>query len=162
VDLLTSAYDNVIINPGGKDIMLISEKAREIIEKQEPISKEIIKRVKKALEQKGVALEQSDEMDKWLISKGAEAVTFSNGTIILHTKASASGLFEELIHYGQIKNGRAIAGNDENNLLMEIEAKERLIKYRNAYKITDYEIEVLKNILDDYKALLENIEREGV
>ena len=154
---LTNPENNSIIDTGGKDIMLISEKAQEIIEKQKPIDPATIERVKNSLENKGVSLEQSDEMDKWLISKGAEAVTFSDGTIVLHTNASASGLFEELIHYGQVKSGRAIAGNDKNNLLMEIEAKEQLIKYQNAYKITDYEIEVLTNVLGDYKILLENL-----
>jgi len=156
-NVLTKHANGDIIVAGGKNIMLISEKAQEAIEKQEQISPVIIERVKKSLAEKGIALDQSEETDKWLISKGAEAVTFSDGTIVLHTKASASGLFEELIHYGQVKSGRAILGDDKNNLIMEIEAKERLIKYRNAYKITDYEIEILTEVLNDYKTLLKNM-----
>ena len=70
---------------------------------------------------------------------------------------SASGFYEELIHYGQLKSGRAVEGNAENQLLMEIEAQERLIKYQKAYKITDYEVEILKDNLNDYNIKLENL-----
>ena len=107
-------------------------------------------------------LGQSESMDKYLVSQGNEAATFSDGTIVLHTSISASGFFEELIHYGQIKNGRAIIGDDENNLLLEIEAKERLIKYQKAYKITDYEIEVLTEALGEYTIKLKNLKKGGV
>jgi 5-bromo-4-chloroindolyl phosphate hydrolysis protein len=52
--------------------------------------------------------------------------------------------------------------NDEiNNYLMEIEAKDRLIKYQKAYKITDYEIDVLKETLNEYKIKLENLKKGG-
>ena len=115
------------------------------------MDKEVLARVKRSLATKGVIVEQSAEIDKWLISKGAEAVTFSGGMILMHTKVSASGLFEELIHYGQIRNGRVIEGDIENNLALEIEAKERLIKNRKAYRITDYEIGILTDILNEYK-----------
>ena len=137
--------------------MLNSEKAKEIMGTQQPMDTVVVERVKKVLAEKGVVLEQSAELDKWLISKGAEAITFSNGDIIMHTNVSASGFYEELIHYGQLKNGRAILENEKNNLLLEIEAKERLLKYQKAYKITDYEIEVLTNVLNNYKMRLENI-----
>ena len=139
--------------------MLHSEKIAEIINAQKPVDKVILNRVKKALEKKGVSLHQSEKTDEWLISKGAEAVTFSDGTIVMHTNVSASGFFEELTHYGQIINGRAIAGDIENNILMEIEAKERLIKHRKAYGITDYEVEVLAVGLDYYKMELQNLRK---
>ena len=134
---------------------LFSEKAAQIVNKQTPMDVATIERVKKALANKGVALEQSPELDKWLLSKNAEAITFSDSTIVMHTKVSASGFFEELIHYGQLKNKRAVFGDFENNLLLEIEAKERLLRYRKAYKITDYEVEVLTEVLDRYKIQLE-------
>ena len=69
----------------------------------------------------------------------------------LHTRVSASGFFEELIHYGQVMSGRAISGDEENTLLMEIEAQERLIKHQSAYGILDYEIDVLKSNLSHYR-----------
>jgi len=49
--------------------MLSSEKAAEIINKQQPMDKNIVERVKNTLYNKGVILEQSDEFDKWLITK---------------------------------------------------------------------------------------------
>ena len=141
-------------------IGLISEKAADIIKKQVPVNKEVITRVKRSLAEKGITLEQSAEIDSWLISKGAEAVTFSNGMMLMHTEVSASGLFEELIHYGQLIGGRVIEGDVENNLLLEIEAKERLLKNRKAYRITDYEVEILTDILNNYKAQLDDIRKE--
>ena len=141
--------------------MFHSERAAEIIGRQKPIDKAIIKRVEKSLAGKGVTIHQSEDANKWLISKGAEAVTFSDGMIIMHTDVSASGFFEELIHYGQIKNGRAIAGDMENNILMEIEAKERLITHRKAYGLTDYEVEALTEGLSHYKMELEILRKAG-
>jgi len=142
--------------------MLFSEKAREIIDTQKPVDKSIFCRVKKALAAKDVIIQQSEELDAWLISKGVEAITFSDGsTMIMHTKVSASGFFEEIIHYGQIKGGRAAWGDRENILLMEIEAKEKLIKYYKAYQITDYEVEVLTNVLNYHKVELEELRGGG-
>ena len=80
---------------GSENIMFISEKAAEIINNQKPMDKNIVERVKHILYNKGIILEQSIELDKWLISKGVEALTFSNGDIIMHTKVSASGFYEE-------------------------------------------------------------------
>ena len=80
----------------------------------------------------------------------------------MHTNVSASGFYEELIHYGQIKSGRAIENNVANNILMEIEAKKRLIKYQKAYKITDYEINITKNVLQYYEIMLDKIRNGGV
>ena len=83
--------------------MFYSEKSRGIIEKQTPIDEMIVKRVKESLAKKGIILEQSEEWDKYLITTGREAVTYTDGTMVMHTRVSASGFFEELIHYGQIK-----------------------------------------------------------
>ena len=141
--------------------MFNSEKAKEIINNQQSMDMTVINRVKENLAKKGIILDQSAEIDNYLISRGKEAITFSDGTIALHTKVSASGFYEELIHYGQIKSGRTILGNDENNLLMEIEAKEKLIKYRNSYNITDYEIVILTETLNEYIMELEKLKKEG-
>jgi len=142
--------------------LLHSEKSREIIEKQEPINKSIVIRVKKALARKGVILEQSIEWDEYLVSTGREAITYTDGTMIMHTKVSASGFFEELIHYGQVKNKRAVFGNTENMLLMEIEAQERLLAHQNAYKITLFEVDLLTSNLNWYKIQLEKLREGGV
>jgi hypothetical protein len=142
--------------------MFNSEKAVEIINKQNPMDTAVIERVKYNLAEKGIILDQSKDIDNYLISQGKEAATYSDGTIIAHTKVSASGFYEELIHYGQIKSGRTVINDESNNYLMEIEAKERLIKYQKAYKIADYEIDILKEVLNEYTIKLENLKRGGV
>ena len=142
--------------------MLSSEKVQEIINKQVPVSKDILNRVKNNLTEKGIVLAQSEEIDNYLLSQSKEAATYSDGSMIMHTKVSASGFFEELIHYGQIKSGRAVVNDAENNLMMEIETKKRLIKYQKAYRITDYEIEILTNVLNGYIIDLDNLRKGGM
>jgi len=135
--------------------------ALEILIYQKPVDKSVFHRVKNALAKRGVVIEQSKEIDRWLVSKSTEAVTFSDGTMLMHSRVSASGFFEELIHYGQIKSGRADVCNEINNLLLEIEAKERLIKHKKAYRITDFEIVILTDILDKYKIQLTILKQEA-
>jgi hypothetical protein len=74
-------------------------------------------------------------------------------TIWMHTNVSASGMFEELIHIGQLRRG--IDPYDfATNLEMEIEAKERLLKYSKAYGISEYEKRILTDSLEYYKIKL--------
>ena len=141
--------------------MFDSEKAADIIAKQEPMDPEVIERVKTAVEKQGGIIVQSEEIDRYLERNGREASTFTDGMMWMHTKVSASGFFEELIHYGQIMSGRAEYGNEENRLLMEIEAKERLIRNRRAYGITDFEVEVLTEALNSYRIQLRELRRVG-
>ena len=68
---------------------------------------------------------------------------------------------EELIHYGQILKGLQIEGDIENNILLEIATKEKLIKNQKPYKITDYEIEILTNSINNYKMDLGIIRKRG-
>ena len=145
-----------------ENAMFNSEKADKIINSQQPINIAIINRVKKNLSKKGISIDQSVEWDEYLIFTGKEAVVLSETLIVLHTHVSASGLFEELIHLGQMKSGRVIENNNENNILMEIEAKRRLIKYQKVYKITDYEIENIIESLHEYITMLNNLKKRGV
>ena len=148
----SSALPSGILN----NMMLNSEKAVEIINNQQPMDEKVVNRVKTALLKKGDVLDQSPELDKMLINYGKEAVTYSEGTIIMHTKVSASGFFEELIHYGQIKSGRAKENDIKNYYQLEIEAKEKLIKHKKAYKINEYEVDILTDILNKYRIELKN------
>ena len=136
-----------------------SEKAKKIILLQKQMDINVVMRVKASLSKMGDILEQSAEWDEYLVSQGMEATTFTDGTMIMHTKVSASGFFEELIHYGQIKSGRIIYGDEENMLMLEIEAKERLINHKKAYGITDFEVEVLTNVLNEYRRILEKLRK---
>ena len=99
-------------------------------------------------------IEQNDEIDTYLERTGREATILSSGDIMMHSKVSASGLFEELIHWGQIKKyGTNIS--KVQNCLCEIEAKEKLLQNAKAYGITDYEIRIIKESLLFYKKQLE-------
>ena len=142
--------------------ILNSEKAAEIISNQQPIDRLAVERVKKALESKGVILAQSEDIDRNLISRGVEAVVLDPGdTIFMHTNVSASGFFEELIHYGQIKSKRFTMNSPIDVTMMEIEAQERLIKYKKSYKIPEYEIAVLTENLRYYKIRLRKLLEGG-
>ena len=143
--------------------VLSSEKAKKIINKQQPISRDIVNRVKNKLAERGVVLEQSEEIDKNLVKRSREAVVYEPGDIILmHTRVSASGFYEELIHYGQLKRRGFNTSSPVDVIKMEIEAQEKLIKYRRAYKITDEEIEILTKNLNWYLTKLSELEKGGV
>ena len=149
-----------MVGIGGDNISTFySEKSEEVRKNQNPLDITIVERVKKVLGKKGIVLHQSVDADRHLIADGKEATTYSDGTIIMHTNVSASAFYEELIHYGQVKSGRAVVGDAENYYLMEIEAQERLIKYQNAYRITDYEIEILTGNLEFYKIQLAELRK---
>ena len=141
-------------------MLLNSEKAAEIIAKQKPMDPKVIERVKTSLEKQGGIIVQSEEIDSYLVRSGREASTFTDGMIWMHTEVSASGFYEELIHYGQIKSGRVDFDSVKSIIQMEIEAKERLIRNQRAYGITDYEVTVLTEALESYKLQLEEL-REG-
>jgi len=141
--------------------MFSSKKVREVIEKQTPMNSNVIQKVKESLAKKGWSLEQTEEGDSLLENSGKEGMTFPSGIIILHTKASASGFYEELIHYGQIKANKGTYEPIENTLL-EIEAKEKLLKHSTAYNITDYEKELLTDSLEYYRIALETLRKGGI
>jgi len=78
----------------------------------------------------------------------------SKGVIIFHSKVSASGMFEEVIHTSQIR----LYGYEyckKNYELLEIEAKTKLLKNKKIYKITDFEENIIKESIKDYEKLLE-------
>ena len=137
-----------------KSVLFWSEKTRKILENQKPVNKDLLNRVKKSFEEKGLSIAQGKDIDDYLERTGREATILSSGDMLLHSKISASGLFEELIHWSQIrKYGPTIS--KLQNCMCEIEAKEKLLKYATSYGITDYEVEVINNSLLFYKKQLE-------
>lgn len=137
-----------------REMLFFSEKTKEILSKQKPVNKEVLNRVKESFKKIGYSIEQNEEIDAYLERTGREATILSSGDIMMHSKVSASGLFEELIHWGQIrKYGTNIS--KIQNCLCEIEAKEKLLQNAKAYGITEYEIEVTKESLLFYKKQLE-------
>ena len=114
--------------------------------------------MKKNLEKNGVSIIQDADGDAYLEYMGAEAMTLSNGSAVIFQSGripSASAMFEETIHVtqirkkGMIENTSAKKANVEY-LRREIDANEKLLKYSEAYGLTDKDIESVQENLDLY------------
>jgi len=105
-----------------------------------PMDEAKYQRIKSAFERNGCKIESSDEYDKYLDWRGADAATLDAKTIVFRSGSppTASELFEELIHAAQHRRG--IVSTD-NVLQLEMAAKEKLISYQRNYDIPDMENE---------------------
>ena len=103
-------------------------------------------KMKKSFENCGGAIDSSLEIDRHLNFLDADAATLNATTIIIRHNIipSASAIFEELIHTAQYRTGRATG---DNWVDMEIEAKEKLIRYQKQYGIADSENDITKRQL---------------
>jgi hypothetical protein len=113
-------------------------------------------RIKTAFERTGGVIDQSAEGVRRLDYFGAEASTLGN-YITLRPDASRSAVFEELIHATQNRLGR----NDWSPLsqaLNEIEAQEKLIRFRRQYRIPNDETRQTIQALRDYREQLKRIQ----
>jgi hypothetical protein len=110
---------------------------------------------KAAFERSGGEMASSAELDEYLNMRGAGAITLNEDLIIFKhgSPPTASEFFEELIHTAQFKQGRV---STEMTTKLEIEAKEKLIKYQKQYGIPDHENEQTKNQLEKLNQLLSN------
>lgn len=74
------------------------------------------------------------------------------------SKLSASGMYEELIHLTQINKMQTPISDGKAFFIelaqKEIDAKEKLLRNSRAYGITDYEIDIIKNSINDYQQRL--------
>ena len=137
-------------------LTLKSEKSLEVLEKQEKVNPEKLQRVIKGLRKSGIDVQTGEDIDAFLNYRGTEALTVQTDTgilILYHSKLSASGMFEEIIHSAQVrKYGEKKAREMYHQL--EVEAKEKLLKNAKAYGITEYEKEVIQQMLDYHKSKL--------
>lgn len=123
--------------------------------------------MKKKLERKGIAVIQDAESDAYLKYMGAEAMTLSDGSAVIFQSGrvpSASAAFEEIIHSTQIKlKGMVETTGDERGnieyLNREIEANEKLLKYKKAYRLTDKDIESVEENLEMYYKKLKEVKK---
>lgn len=127
-------------------LMMFSDKSIDILNRQPKVNKEVLKRVIKGLEATGHEVAMNKETDRYLETFGKEAVTYSNGTVLYHSKLSTSGMYEEIIHLSQL---RLYGYNycSENYDLLEIEAKKKLLKNAKSYGISDYEKKIIRETL---------------
>lgn len=132
---------------------LFSEKSEEILDKQKLVDPSLLNSVTNRLKEQGITVWMDNEADRFLNRGGAEATTMYPDIIAFHSKLSASGMYEELIHLAQIRKlGREPTAIE--TIKMEIEAKEKLLRNSKAYGITEYEQEITKDSILYYAKLL--------
>ena len=132
---------------------LFSEKSEEILSNQKLVDPLLLNNVTNRLKEQGITVWMDNEADRFLNRGGAEATTMYPDIIAFHSKLSASGMYEELIHLAQIRKlGREPTAIE--TIKMEIEAKEKLLRNSKAYGITEYEQEITKDSILYYAKLL--------
>lgn len=135
---------------------LFSEKSEEILSNQKLVDPLLLNNVTNRLKEQGITVWMDDEADRFLNNKGAEATTMYPDIIAFHSKLSASGMYEELIHLAQIRKlGREPTAIE--TIKMEIEAKEKLLRNSKAYGITEYEQKITKESILDYTKILKEL-----
>ena len=127
----------------------------------EPMPTKQFRRIEKSFKLKGGLFLMGTEVDKMLDMQEAEASTFNETTVLFRKNPSRSAVFEELIHTAQYRDGKC-DGSRESRLINEIEAKEKLIKYSQAYKLTDVEITNTKKMLEACREELEKLRKERI
>lgn len=134
--------------------MFNSEKSADVLNKQPKVKPELLDRVIKNLNKQGYSVNKGEDVDRYLDTYGKEAVIFSSGDILFHSKLSTSGMYEEVIHLAQMRR----YGYEESRKMyvpLEIEAKTKILKNYKKYGISDFEVEVVKDSLLYYKKLQE-------
>jgi|GEM_PF-554246 len=116
-----------------------------------PMNSEKFNKIKNAFEKQGGLIVPPEEALPLLNYHGAEASTLNANTILFRENPTTSSVFEEFIHATQYRTGRA-TGN--NIIEMEIEAKEKLIKFRKQYGIPNSETRDTIKQLKEYRQML--------
>ena len=126
----------------------------------EPMPKKQLHKIEKSFKRQGRTIQRSDEIDKYLESKNAEAITYNQSIILLKKNPGRASVFEELIHATQYKNGEN-DGSYESRLKCEIAAQKKLIRNRKAYKLTQNEVKQTEQALIAYEDELNKFKQGG-
>lgn len=120
------------------------------LKKAEPMPKKQFHRICKALKRHGVTVWMGEMADRVCEIQGAEAFTLNENTVVFRRNPCRSVVFEELIHLWQYASGKC-DGTKLSRIKCEIEAKEKVLKYAEAYGLTIMDIEITKKALEiDY------------
>lgn len=130
-----------------------------------PMDAKQFEKIKQGLEKQGIEVIQDADGDDYLKAMHAEAMTLSDGSAVIFQSGripSASAAFEEIIHTAQIRiDGMVQSTGDKEGTLgylnREIQANEKLLRYKKAYKLTPKDIESVKNNLEFYYQMLEEV-----
>lgn len=101
----------------------------------------------KALGGKYVA---DDISEQYLNSKGVEAITLNETTILFRKRPTRAAVYEELYHVKQYRDGK-IDGTQEVAIVCEIEAQEYLLENSATLELTELEIIQTEKALAYYK-----------
>lgn len=116
----------------------------------EPMPKKQFQRICKALKKKGVTVWLGDAADQICKVQCAEAFTLNENTVVFRRNPSRSVVFEELIHLRQYETKKC-DGTKLSRIKCEIEAKEKVLRCSQSYKLTNLDIEITKKALQqDY------------
>lgn len=147
---LKSLYRSKIAVANSEKRGIIEMKRKKNDNKSETMPKKQLQKIIKRFKKLGGTIQMSEETDKYLDSKFAEAITYDAHTILLRQKPSRASVFEELIHSAQYGTGKN-DGSYISRLKCEIEAQEKLLRYQKAYGLTKIEVEQTEKALNDYK-----------
>ena len=130
------------------------------VEIGEPMPQKQCDRIRRAAEKRGIAILSDADSERYVLSRGAEAITLNADTICLMRNPSRVAVFEELIHATQYKRGE-IDGTPLSIAKAEVAAKEKLLRHAKAYGLTDIEIENTQKLLDDDRKALGELLKGG-
>ena len=147
---LKSLYRSKIAVANSEKRGIIEMKRKKNDNKSETMPKKQLQKIIKRFKKLGGTIQMSEETDKYLDSKLAEAITYDAHTILLRQKPSRASVFEDLIHSAQYGTGKN-DGSYISRLKCEIEAQEKLLRYQKAYGLTKIEVEQTEKALNDYK-----------
>lgn len=110
----------------------------------DPIEPERFARIRERFAARGRTIDVSDDAQRFLAMREAEAVTFNADLIMMKPEPSKSALFEELIHATQHREGRVDRWTEAHGpaaavLLAEYRAASRLVENHEAYGISPAE-----------------------
>ena len=112
-----------------------------------PMDLDLFNKGKREFEEKGGVFIQSEEGDRYLSARGADAITLNEKTIIFKSGSppTLSEYYEELMHVSQFERDTVSSASITE---LEIETKEYLIKNQKKFGIPDHENEETKQQLD--------------
>lgn len=138
---LTNNFKSSIINSGTARKLVFSG-----IE-TESMPREQLDRIVAAFRQHGGVMQMDEATDAFLKMRGVEAITYNASTILMSTEPSRAAVFEELIHTRQWRTGELI-DDPISKARAEISAKEKLLQNAKAYRLTDGDIEITRQLLE--------------
>lgn len=155
-DKVLTKVENGGIMRAGSEFMYRKSKPNKI----DPMPKKQLHKIEKAFKNQGGIIQYSKEIDVYLESKQAEAITYDAKTVLLKTNAGRASVFEEMIHVSQYRTGQN-DGSYLSRLNCEIAAQKKLLSNSTAYRLTEIEILQTKQALIAYEKELKEYNKIG-